>query len=82
MELTLSTIDQIPLIKTGDDLGELIAEATRNQKISPQNGDIFVLAQKIVSKAEGRMVNMTAVIPRSPVKIRASSNWYYVKAMK
>jgi coenzyme F420-0:L-glutamate ligase/coenzyme F420-1:gamma-L-glutamate ligase len=63
MELTLTTINQIPLIKTGDDLGEIIAVAVHNQGISPKDGDIFVLAQKIVSKAEGRMVNLTAVTP-------------------
>jgi coenzyme F420-0:L-glutamate ligase/coenzyme F420-1:gamma-L-glutamate ligase len=68
MELTLTTINQIPLIKAGDDLGKIIADATSNQNVSPQNGDIFVLAQKVVSKAEGRMVNMTTVTPSSEAK--------------
>ena len=63
MNLTLTTIDNIPLIKSGDDLGEMIADFTVKQGISPQKGDIFILAQKIVSKAEGRMVNLTTVVP-------------------
>ena len=63
MNLTFTTINDIPLIKAGDRLGDIIAEKTLKQGISPQNGDIFVLAQKIVSKAEGRMVNLTTVTP-------------------
>jgi coenzyme F420-0:L-glutamate ligase / coenzyme F420-1:gamma-L-glutamate ligase len=63
MNLTFTTINDIPLIKAGDRLGDIIAEKTLKQGISPQNGDIFVLAQKIVSKAEGRMINLTTVTP-------------------
>jgi coenzyme F420-0:L-glutamate ligase/coenzyme F420-1:gamma-L-glutamate ligase len=65
MELTLTTINAIPLIKAKDNLGQIIADATQKQGITPKDGDIFVLAQKIVSKAEGRMVNMTSVTPSS-----------------
>jgi F420-0:gamma-glutamyl ligase len=63
MELTLTTINKIPLIQSGDHLGQLIARAVEEQGISPKDGDIFVLAQKIVSKAEGRMVNLTTIEP-------------------
>ena len=63
MNLTLMTIEKIPLIQPGDDLAEIIANNTIQQGIIPQNGDIFVLAQKIVSKAEGRMVNLTTITP-------------------
>ncbi|MHC1741029.1 MAG: coenzyme F420-0:L-glutamate ligase [Anaerolineaceae bacterium] len=63
MELTLSTINNIPLIKKGDDLAEIISQNVFQQGVSPQDGDIFVIAQKIVSKAEGRMVNLTTVTP-------------------
>jgi coenzyme F420-0:L-glutamate ligase/coenzyme F420-1:gamma-L-glutamate ligase len=65
MNLTLTTINDISLIKPGDNLGEIIAEKTLEQKICPKDGDIFILAQKIVSKAEGRMVNLTSVTPSS-----------------
>jgi coenzyme F420-0:L-glutamate ligase/coenzyme F420-1:gamma-L-glutamate ligase len=63
MNLSLTTIEDIPLIHSGDDLSGIIAEKTLAQKIIPQDGDIFVVAQKIVSKAEGRMVNLTTVHP-------------------
>jgi len=63
MELTLTTIEDIPLIQSGDDLAKIIIEKTLQQGIHPQAGDIFILAQKIVSKAEGRLVNLTTVTP-------------------
>lgn len=61
--LTITPVPGIPLIHSGDDLSHIIFEAVISAGIYLQNGDIFVLAQKIVSKAEGRMVNLAAVHP-------------------
>ena len=44
----------LPLIGAGDDLTELIASAFRLNGVLPRAGDVLVVAQKIVSKAEGR----------------------------
>lgn len=63
MNLTLTTIDNFPLIKPGDDLAEIIGALVKKQGISPQKGDIFIIAQKIVSKSEDRLVNLTTIIP-------------------
>ena len=63
MNLTLTTIDNIPLIQPGDDLVAIISDLAIAQGISPRDGDIFILAQKIVSKAENRLVNLSTVIP-------------------
>ncbi len=63
MSLTLTTIPGIPLIQAGDDLAGLLLQALEAAGIKLQDGDVFVLAQKIVSKAEGRWVNLAAVIP-------------------
>jgi coenzyme F420-0:L-glutamate ligase/coenzyme F420-1:gamma-L-glutamate ligase len=52
-----------PLIQPGDDLSEIIFQSVQRAGIVLQNDDIFVLAQKIVSKAEGRLVNLVSVIP-------------------
>ncbi|MEA5077347.1 MAG: coenzyme F420-0:L-glutamate ligase [Anaerolineaceae bacterium] len=71
MELKFTSLDNIPLIKPGDDLSTIIAERVVEQGISPQKGDIFILAQKIVSKAEGRLVNLSTIQP-SPEAIRIS----------
>lgn len=65
MNLSFTTINGIPLIEKGDCLGEIIAQKARDQGISPQKGDIFVITQKIISKAEGRMINLTTVTPSS-----------------
>lgn len=53
----------MPLIKPGDDLPAVIAKTVSQNCISLENGDVLVLAQKIVSKAESRYVNLNDVIP-------------------
>jgi coenzyme F420-0:L-glutamate ligase/coenzyme F420-1:gamma-L-glutamate ligase len=63
MSLQLQELRGIPLIQPGDDLVEIILNAIKNQKIELLDGDVLVLAQKIVSKAEGRLVNLTTVQP-------------------
>jgi coenzyme F420-0:L-glutamate ligase / coenzyme F420-1:gamma-L-glutamate ligase len=55
----------IPLVRRDDDLVALIGEALLHRGIVPRGGDVFVLAQKIVSKAEGRMVDLATVMPSS-----------------
>jgi coenzyme F420-0:L-glutamate ligase/coenzyme F420-1:gamma-L-glutamate ligase len=61
MSLTLMPLSGIPLIRRGDDLTDIIVAALRENNIALQDGDILVLAQKIVSKAEGRLVNLVTV---------------------
>ena len=61
--LTLAPLKGIPLIRHGDDLADILVEALHTTAIQLKIGDILVLAQKIVSKAEGRMVNLTTVTP-------------------
>ncbi|MCG1043604.1 coenzyme F420-0:L-glutamate ligase [Mycetohabitans sp. B8] len=61
--MTISAIPGIPLIKTGDDLGQIIAKALSENGIVLSDGDVLVLAQKIVSKAEGRWVALSSVTP-------------------
>jgi coenzyme F420-0:L-glutamate ligase/coenzyme F420-1:gamma-L-glutamate ligase len=63
----------MPIIKAGDNLGELIWQAVQRGRINVQDGDIFVLAQKIVSKAEGRRVNLTQVIPSEEARRLAAT---------
>ncbi len=63
MTLTITPLPEIPLIESGDDLAELILVAVERAGLSLAAGDILVLAQKIVSKAEGRRVNLSNIIP-------------------
>jgi coenzyme F420-0:L-glutamate ligase/coenzyme F420-1:gamma-L-glutamate ligase len=53
----------IPLVRKDDDLVALIGEGLTRGGIVPRGGDVFVLTQKIVSKAEGRMVDLATVRP-------------------
>ncbi len=61
--LALCALEGLPLIAPGDDLAGLLAGALREMSIAPQDGDILVVAQKIVSKAEGRIVDLEDVQP-------------------
>lgn len=61
--LILQPILNIPLIQPGDNLAEILYKAILASPVELQDGDILVLAQKIVSKAEGRLVNLTDIQP-------------------
>ncbi|RCK77069.1 MAG: Coenzyme F420-0:L-glutamate ligase [Anaerolineae bacterium] len=63
MPLILTPLQGFPLIKNGDDLVGLTVQALSASGITLDNGDILVFAQKIVSKAEGRWVNLATVTP-------------------
>jgi len=63
MTLTITPLSQIPLVHPGDNLADIILSSIQSNRINLKDGDILVLAQKIVSKAEGRLVNLTSVTP-------------------
>jgi len=63
MRLSLTPLPGIPLIRAGDDLSTIILQSLDRMALVLHEGDILVLGQKIVSKAEGRMVNLASVIP-------------------
>jgi coenzyme F420-0:L-glutamate ligase/coenzyme F420-1:gamma-L-glutamate ligase len=63
MSLTLTAIPGIPLIQAGDDLAGILLQALEAAGIELLDGDVLVLAQKIVSKAEGRWVDLAGVQP-------------------
>lgn len=63
--LTLTALSGIPLIRHGDNLADIVVSALQETNISLEDNDILVLAQKIVSKAEGRVVNLETVTPSS-----------------
>jgi len=60
--LTLTPLQNIPLIRQGDHLADILLNSLRETNLDLQDNDILVLAQKIISKAEGRMVNLADVI--------------------
>ena len=62
-ELRVRALSGIPRIRPGDDLGALLADAIAGSGESLRKGDVVVVAQKIVSKAEGRIVRLADVDP-------------------
>ena len=59
-DLVVTPIEGLPRVAAGDDLGAMIRAAT---ELAP--GDVVVVAQKVVSKAEGRVVDLATVEPRA-----------------
>src|SRR5207253_10964510 len=60
-ELRLFSIPGIPEIRPGNDLVKCVTSAARRAAIHFAHGDILVVAQKIVSKAEGALVRLASV---------------------
>lgn len=61
--VSLIPVRGLPLIEKDDDLPELIVQALRQHGEAMRERDILVLTQKIVSKAEGRIVQLESVEP-------------------
>jgi coenzyme F420-0:L-glutamate ligase/coenzyme F420-1:gamma-L-glutamate ligase len=61
--LEVIALEGLPFVRPGDDLVELIASALTRNGVAPRAGDVLVVAQKIVSKAEGRMIDLATVEP-------------------
>jgi coenzyme F420-0:L-glutamate ligase / coenzyme F420-1:gamma-L-glutamate ligase len=61
--LQIVPLSGLPEIQHGNDLAAMMISACRRQRLSIRSGDIFVVAHKIVSKAEGRMVSLNSVNP-------------------
>ena len=62
-ELQLIALPGIPLVRAGDDLPGFIVEALTAAGVALMDHDVLVIAQKVVSKAEGRVVDLRSVVP-------------------
>jgi len=74
MSLTLTPLPGLPLIRPGDPLADILVTGLTAARIELQDGDILVLAQKIVSKAEGRLVNLATIEPSARARELAQSS--------
>jgi coenzyme F420-0:L-glutamate ligase/coenzyme F420-1:gamma-L-glutamate ligase len=61
--ITITGVTGLPEIESGHDVGALIVGATRGASLEVLDRDILVVAQKIVSKAEGRVVRLDSIEP-------------------
>ena len=69
--LELIALPNMPLVAAGDDLAELISDALQEINAQLNDHDVLVVAQKIVSKAEGRLVALDTVVPSEDALHRA-----------
>lgn len=70
-QLALLAVPDFPLVEPGNELASMISDACRKAAIALNDGDVVVIAQKIVSKAEGRYVNLSDVTPSAQSKALA-----------
>jgi coenzyme F420-0:L-glutamate ligase/coenzyme F420-1:gamma-L-glutamate ligase len=62
-QITITALDGIPRVRPGDDLARLVIDALERSGMAPRAQDILVATQKIVSKAEGRYLELASVEP-------------------
>ncbi|MBK9927229.1 MAG: coenzyme F420-0:L-glutamate ligase [Anaerolineales bacterium] len=63
MPLTLTPLQTIPLIRRDDNLADIVVNSLKETNVQLEDNDILVFAQKVISKAEGRTVNLATVTP-------------------
>ena len=69
--VTLHPIEGLPLVKPGDNIADIIFRQI-NQTVGFVEGDIVVIAQKIISKAEGSIVDLSTIVPSEQAQQIAS----------
>jgi len=72
--VTLLGIDGLPEFAEGDDVGALLVQACAAQGTALTAGDVLVVTQKIVSKAEGRVVDLNTITP-SALAVDFARRW-------
>jgi coenzyme F420-0:L-glutamate ligase/coenzyme F420-1:gamma-L-glutamate ligase len=61
--LEIRALSDVPIIRRGANLGAIVGDGLDHTGIEPAAGDIVVIASKLVSRAEGRFVDLSAVVP-------------------
>lgn len=61
--ITLTPVVGIPLVQVGDDLSQMIQGALAPHSYGLEDGDVLVVAQKLVSKVEGKVVTLSSITP-------------------
>ncbi len=63
MEIKLIGLEGIPLVKSGDDISKIIKEAILNSDYDLCDGDIILIAETLISKAEGNVIKLDDIVP-------------------
>jgi coenzyme F420-0:L-glutamate ligase/coenzyme F420-1:gamma-L-glutamate ligase len=70
--LTITGLRGVPMVRESDDLAAIVLAAYDATGLAAEDGDVLVIAQKIVSKAEGRMVAVASVEPSAEARALAA----------
>lgn len=73
-QLTLTALPGLPMVRPGDDLAGLVLDGLDRAGLRLAAGDVLAVTQKIVSKAEGRLVHLTDVSPSAPAVALAEAS--------
>ncbi|HXX87903.1 MAG TPA: coenzyme F420-0:L-glutamate ligase [Candidatus Acidoferrum sp.] len=65
---TAFALEDFPLVNAGDDIAKIIVDVALKNGLSLEDGDVLVVAQKVFSKAEGRVVRLGEVVPSKEAK--------------
>jgi coenzyme F420-0:L-glutamate ligase/coenzyme F420-1:gamma-L-glutamate ligase len=68
MSLILTPLKYFPLVSPGDDIALLISSSIEKMNMDIKDGDIFIITQKVISKSENRIVNLSEVKPGPKAK--------------
>jgi len=68
MMISIIPINGLPIVKFGDDLAKLALQTSSNQGTPILDGDILVLCHVIVSRAEGRVIDLKTIEPSVPAE--------------
>lgn len=63
MNLSILPVTGVPMVQSGDDLAALLFAALDQNQLGCRDGDVLVICQKVVSKAEGRLVDVRTITP-------------------
>ncbi|HEY5264391.1 MAG TPA: coenzyme F420-0:L-glutamate ligase, partial [Steroidobacteraceae bacterium] len=63
LELRLIALPDFPQVAGGDDLAGLTVTALARGGLALRSDDVLVVAQKVISKAEGRRIDLATVVP-------------------
>lgn len=67
-QFTATALADFPIVQVGDDVDAIILERLQANGITLEDGDVLVVAHKVISKAEGRLVNLSTVVPSDEAK--------------
>jgi len=70
-QMIYTALPGLPLVQPGDDLVTMILEGIERASVTLLNGDVLVVGQKVVSKAEARLINLDDVTPSAEALLLA-----------